>query len=151
MVKLCGVAILLVLLLFMPEVKQMAPEGNDCTCSKIKASGKLMYKPHNDIPNDPIFTPTKDGLYRVSVYAMNIAPAPHFGSGGLVYLSWHDDVRVEQSWMMTGSPSVLGKFASNAPDGSTLAIQCKAGTPISISVTGTQTVVSVYYSVEELD
>jgi len=56
-----------------------------------------MYKPHNDIPNDPIFTPTKDGLYRVSVYAMNIAPAPHFGSGGLVYLSWHDDVRVEQS------------------------------------------------------
>lgn len=84
------------------------------------------------IPTTTIFTPSQDGLYRMSVYMTQVVAVPTSGSTWTFNLGWSDDAGDEAT-----NQILLG--VNQTPTGAagwvTLLLQAKAGKPITYSTT----------------
>ncbi|HTU43062.1 MAG TPA: hypothetical protein VMF10_15235 [Candidatus Aquilonibacter sp.] len=114
------------------------------------------------IPLTPLFTPTINGLYRVSAYMTEIAPVSTTNNAtSFVELTWTDDAGPEDTGV--GGPVSLntaypgyGSFVNGGPPGGVAIIEGVAGKPVNfeVSVTGNSTEVgtySLYLVVERLN
>ena len=104
------------------------------------------------IPTTTIFTPSQDGLFRLSVYMTQTVTVPTSGAVWGFNAGWSDDAGDE----------AIGEFllnVNNPPPGAygffTLILQVKAGKPITYSTTlsnGTDGgTYSLYYTLERLE
>jgi len=104
------------------------------------------------IPTTTVFTPSQDGLYRLSVYMTESVAVPTSGAYWTFNAAWSDDAGDEA----TGVP-ILN--ANQTPSGAygylTVLLQVKAGKPITYSTTlsnGTDGgTYSLYYTLERLE
>ena len=123
----------------------------------IVAKGKLVNYTAS-VPLTTIFTPTQDGLYRLSVYAIVSKTDPNSISSWSYNPAWTDDSgsRSEDE-LLIGYGNSLGPFTYEAQYGTGIAVpfEAKAGTPITYSVTQLgppdNSVYSLYYTLERLE
>ncbi len=124
----------------------------------IVAKGKLVNQ--TTTINKTVFTPTQDGLYRLSMYATISTPDPASQSIWYVAPAWTDD------WGAEGASDILAK-GGNSPGqfqlygqnyglgGVTFPVEAKAGTPITIAVNQSgptdNSAYSLYYTLERLE
>ncbi len=128
----------------------------------IVAKAKLLHQAA-PISTTTIFTPTQDGLYRMSVYA-TLLSAPCVGGNWNFNLTWTDDAGPQGMYsLLYGGDCNLGvfqqffnAFGSPAPFGGVVTtFEAKAAQPIAYSVTyegnpdGTS--YSLYYTLERLE
>jgi hypothetical protein len=124
----------------------------------IVAKGKLLNQTA-PIPTTTIFTPTQDGLYRLTVYATVTKSAPGSQSYWFYNIGWTDDAGPEfddsilfQSGSGFGQFSYAGLFIQG---GTVVPLEAKAGTSITYSMTqgggSDNSAYSLYYTLERLE
>jgi hypothetical protein len=124
----------------------------------IVAHGKLLNQT-TTLPSTTIFTPTHDGLYRLSVYATVSKADPSSQSIWNYNIAWTDDAGAEsegsivwQSGAFQGQFQYEGLFQQG---GAVIPVQAKAGTPITYSViqggSPDNSTYSLYYTLERLE
>jgi hypothetical protein len=127
----------------------------------IVARGKLVNQTA-PIPTTTIFTPTQDGLYRLSVYGTISRNDPSSASTFHYAVQYTDDTGQQQNLadFLVGYDSMLGQFASYQSTffGSgcpTVTFEAKAGSGITYSVTQNNgpdnSSYSLYYVLERLE
>jgi hypothetical protein len=106
------------------------------------------------IPTTTLFTPTRNGLYRISPYMVTTVPVSSDTGGWNLYLDWADDAGQEE-WQgpIVYANSVV-PYAYNIPP-STFTFRANAGTPITywVQVSGGDASGSTYelfFTVEQL-
>ena len=99
------------------------------------------------IPTTTLFTPTSDGLYRISAYGAITTPVSPNGANWSVFFGWTDEAGMEGS----GEPLVIiadfntpqnaygvctqGANGTQSPAGCVLVVRSLAGKPLTYSVT----------------
>ncbi len=88
------------------------------------------------IPKTTLFTPTADGMFRVSVYMVNIMDGGTTASYWATAIGWTDDIG---TWQIRNVAEVFtSKYYNSAllvPNASPVTFWAKAGTPINYNVT----------------
>ncbi len=112
------------------------------------------------IPTTTIFTPTQDGLYRISAYATVAKADPNSQSAWSFGVQWTDDAGAGQlaNGVLFGIGNVSQAFIwenSFSLGGATVILEAKAGTPITYSMTQCcspdNSAYSLYYTLERLE
>jgi hypothetical protein len=112
------------------------------------------------IPTTTIFTPTHDGVYRLSSYATLTTADPNSNSFWSFNIGWTDDAGSQVYNGLLFDPQVdraTGPFVWSqiAPYGATVLVEAKAGTPITYSVTlegvADNSAYSLYYTLEQIE
>lgn len=108
------------------------------------------------IPTATVFTPERDGLFRISPY-MTITTADQTSqSSWFLGMNWTDDAGVESATLLTAQDRFLGPatYFSTGTLGDWV-FEAKRGTPISVNITQSpapdNSAYSLYYVVEVLE
>jgi hypothetical protein len=114
--------------------------------------------------NQPIYTPAKTGLYRISAYAMITTPDPNSTSSWIYGFDWTDfSAQVQEAASVLQSENdQAGQFATTIggsntvfQGGLTRTVQAMGGTPISQSIilagAPDQSVYALYWVVERIE
>ena len=124
----------------------------------IVAHGKLLNQ-NTPLPSTTIFTPTQDGLYRLSVYLTITRADSSSNSQWGFNVDWVDDVGVQEAnFLLLGYGNVSGQFfvyQSFRAGGTAMPFEAKAGMPITYNVTQIggpdNSSYSLYYTLERLE
>jgi hypothetical protein len=106
------------------------------------------------LPTTTIFTAPHDGLYQLTIYASITTADPNSGSSWNFNLSY-TDLGATNSWTpwCFGKANTAGFFRNGFP--ASLALQVKAGTSVTYSVTqngaADNSAYSLFYTVERLE
>jgi hypothetical protein len=121
----------------------------------VVASGKLE---NQTAPiQQTLFTPSQNGMYRVSVYATTVQKDSSSRSSWILNAYWTDDAGIEvASHLLFAGSNVRGQWTYKSQisqtGGPVLTFEANAGTPISLSVRhagpSDSSVWSLYYAVE---
>jgi hypothetical protein len=119
----------------------------------IVARGKL-FNQTGEIPQTTIFIPSATGLYRVSAYMVETAPASATNANWSFNLFWTDDAGAEANYENMYLPVNGGYGTPTWTPGSVSVFQADAGQSVSYSVTlsGADSggAYALYYTVERL-
>jgi hypothetical protein len=137
--------------------KSAGSQNPSLTAPIIVASGSLTH--HNKPFELPMYTPTQDGVFRVSVYPTLTQSDPNSESAWYFVLVWTDGAGPGQSadlfYIPGNSKGPFLTYWGNVPlGGSSTVIQAKANTPIiqSMGQNGNpdNSAYSLFYVVEQL-
>jgi len=111
------------------------------------------------IPTTTIFTPTHDGVYRLSAYATITQPDPNSQSYWIWNPTWTDDAGPAncngQCYIGAGNTSGQFQLQLGLQLGVVMTIEAKAGTPIAYNVyqqgSPDNSAYSLYYVLEKID
>jgi hypothetical protein len=152
---------LAVLLLPTFAIAQSSNSATPFPSPLIVAKGKLKNQTA-PIPTTTIFTPTLDGLYRLSVYMTQTVATTNTQVAWSFNATWTDDAGDEAAPGMLFSPvddTPPGSYdnLNGGSPGNTLLLQVKAGTVVTYSTTLTPLTAteggtySLYYALERLE
>jgi len=122
----------------------------------IVARGKQMNQTA-PIPPTTIFTPSQDGLFRLSMYGTMTTIDPNSQSGWRYTLTWTDaSDTVNIQVLFASSDNEAGRWAGFSGEPAwTPAFQAKAGIPVTYSITQNgppdSSVYALYWAVERLE
>jgi hypothetical protein len=110
------------------------------------------------IPTTTLFTPTEDGLYRISAYA-TLTKVGTANSGSWTFsLGWTDDAGPQtEQFVLDGSFNARGPFLNdyNFYGGAVRTFEAKGGTPITYNLdedgVSDGSEYSLYYTLEQLE
>jgi hypothetical protein len=147
-----AVVILIGLMAVTGRTSSAAP-STTLTSPVIVATGQVLDQTA-PIAKTTIFTPSQNGLFRLSVYATLTKPNSNSSSEWNYSLFWTDDAGIEsQRRLLISNNALRGVFNWNNPL-YPLVFQGIAGAPVSYSVVRIgaqdQTTYSLYYVVEQL-
>ena len=128
------------------------------TSPLIVARGRLVNQTE-PFPATTLFTPTQDGLYRLSVYATLTTADPTSTSTWSYGFSWTDDAGAESAGFVLGqNGDQLGQFYNGSygyPGNAIPPFEAKKGIPVmhfmAHSTVPDNTAYSLYYVVERLE
>jgi hypothetical protein len=132
-----------------------------CTAqsAQIVAKGKRVNQTAA-IPSSTIYSPTQDGLYRLSIYATVNKADPNSQSDWNLYVFWNDGTGLQQITPLIGDGNMLGQFAQMffvVPPiaGPVIVMEAKAGSRIGFQVVqggpADNSTYSLYYTLEQLE
>jgi hypothetical protein len=153
----CVAAILLAAFAFTSGSKPAGAAANSLPSPVVLAKGKLVNQTAA-IPTTTMFTPTQDGLYRITVYATlttsNLSSNSSWGYG----IGWTDDAgSANQGSVLIGPGAQLGPFTfyGITTGGTVLVVEAKSGIPVTYNVSqGGEpdgTAYSLYWTVEKME
>jgi hypothetical protein len=124
----------------------------------IVAWGRLVNQTAS-IPTTTIFTPTQDGLYRMSVYITMTKADPNSGSYWTYNIAWTDDAGAEsENELFHQNDNTPGQFVYQflaTLGGTAVPFEAKAGTPVTHSTKQVgppdSSAYSLYYVIERLN
>ena len=160
MYKTLGIAVvLLAAFAFTPGSRSADASPATPVSPPIVAKGKLRNQTAG-IPTTTIFTPTQDGLYRLSVYATITTVASSGSDSWLYNFEWTDDAGPQSvTALLISLNNQSGQFlqlvntGGQVLGGPVLLFQAKAGTPVTYGVNGAVdgSAYSLYYTLERLE
>jgi hypothetical protein len=161
MYKTLGIAVvLLAAIAFTSDNKPAGASPTMPISAPIVARAKLINQTAT-IPSTTIFTPTQDGLYRLSVYGTTSKPDPSSQSIWNFNFTWSDDAgNQNENWLIAGyGGGTPGQFAAFSQSigvgGVAVPFQAKAGMPISYSVQQSgspdNSAYTIYFALERLE
>ncbi|MGA2744172.1 MAG: hypothetical protein ABSE44_05685 [Candidatus Sulfotelmatobacter sp.] len=151
---LCVAVLLLATFAFVSGSKPADAAASGLPTPVILARNKLVNQTA-PIPLTVIFTPTADGLYRISVYGATTTADPNSNSSRNFQFFWTDasGAQMFDFDLIAGYNQQLGQFDEygySVP----LVFEAKAGTPVTYAVTESgppdNSVYAIYYTVERL-
>ena len=121
----------------------------------IVAKGKVINQ-SAPIPQTTIFTPTQDGLYRISAYATITTPDPNSQSSYMFSFFWGDAGSASNATsLLFSNDNTPGVFGGVYPLCDSIAFQAKAGNAVSYSVSQSgapdSAVYAIYFTIEHLE
>jgi hypothetical protein len=155
--SICTVAVLLVAFAFLSGSRSADASPATPLGPVIVAKGEAPNQTA-PIPTTTLFTPTQDGLYRVSAYATMTKPGPENSGSWSFNVAWTDDAgRQQEQFALDGSFNVQGPFLNdyNFYGGAVRIFEAKAGTPITFNLreggVSAGAEYSLYYTLERLE
>jgi hypothetical protein len=154
---LCATAILLVIIAVTVGRSAGIPNAT-LTSPLIVARGRLVNQTQ-PFPATTLFTPTQDGLYRLSVYATVTTADPTSNSTWSYGFSWTDDAGAESAGFVLGqNGNQLGQFYNGSygyPGNAIPPFEAKKGIPVmhfmAHSDIPDNSAYSLYFVVERLE
>lgn len=153
---LCIAVLLVTALAFMSGSKSVGSTPPSLTVPVIVASGKLVNQ-SAPIPNHTIFTPTQDGLYRLSVYAAITTGDPSSQSYWNYNVFWADASGPQTAYgLLTQQGNRGGQFTqllNYYVGGPAMVFEAKGGKGIRYGVSHDSpdnSAFSLYYTLEQL-
>jgi hypothetical protein len=150
----CVAVLLLATLVLTSGSRTAGAAANAPSSPLIIVKGKLVNQT-GPVPTTKIFTPTQDGLYRLSVYGTNTVADPSSNSVSAYFLNWTDSSGVLGTQLV-----IQGGGWQNGPwqyyPQYPISFQALAGQPVSYSVMpqggpADGSIYTLYWTVERLE